>query len=246
MANFLRAQTTIPTASGLTENQVVWTTHWRQNLSTSRDADATYIGARILALLNYWGGSPQEGQFRHSASLVHSNAFTQVYDLMEERPRVPFATINHTSASNPTGVGQSELPPEVAWCFSYQAVRVSGVPQNRRRGRIYFGPLQVYSATAGTDWQVPNSTAVANAVTSVKAALMPTPGSNAVFSILSRMIWADLAPGEKPPPDEDGKVVFPELPGQLGAAMIYVDNAWGDNAWDTQRRRGIAPSYRAT
>ena len=109
------------------------------------------------------------------------------------------------------------LPEEVAFCVSFQAAAASGSPQARRRGRIYVGPL---GANAGGNGSAANRpvaafmTAVANAADSVLEASKAASAWN----------WN----------------VYSEADG-LGRP---VNNGWVDNAFDTQRRRGLAPTTR--
>lgn len=62
----------------------------------------------------------------------------KLYDMSEPEPRRP---VYETSRSYTPIANQQMLPHEVALCVSFQADPVSGVPQARRRGRIYLGPL---------------------------------------------------------------------------------------------------------
>jgi hypothetical protein len=109
------------------------------------------------------------------------------------------------------------LPEEVAFCLSFQAAAASGSPQARRRGRVYLGPL---GANAGGNGFAANRpvaafmTAVAGAADTLLAA------SNAAAD-WNWNVWSEV----------DG----------LGRP---VTNGWVDNAFDTQRRRGLAPTSR--
>lgn len=115
-------------------------------------------------------------------------------------------------------VAGDALPGEVALCLSFQAVGESGSPQARRRGRIYFGPLgQAAMATSG-DTERPN------------------PG------LISRLVAAGQDLVDAAAASVTPWVVYSEVD-DVG---YLVDNGWVDNAFDTQRRRGVAPSARTT
>jgi len=108
------------------------------------------------------------------------------------------------------------LPSEVALCLSMQGAKSSGFPQARRRGRIYFGPLH-----AGTTADGRPTTAVINALAAAADALATGLLASTNSAILS--IWS-----------------------VANAAAVHVNDGWVDNAWDTQRRRGIDRTTRTT
>lgn len=114
------------------------------------------------------------------------------------------------------GPSGDPLPEEVALCLSYQAVQVSGEPQARRRGRAFIGPLSDGALGAPTDR--PSGTLVNTLIGSANRMLTD--------SIASTTRWVVYSRTTVPP------------------TGFNVDNGWVDNAFDTQRRRGIAPTLR--
>lgn len=106
------------------------------------------------------------------------------------------------------------LPSEVALCISFQAPREDGVNQARHRNRKYLGPFA--SIANGTDGR---------------------PVDNLVRTVVSQ--------GRKLAAASDASVTWEWViySPTLGTS-IAVDNGWVDNAWDTQRRRGKAPTAR--
>jgi len=109
------------------------------------------------------------------------------------------------------------LPSEVALVLSFQGVRAAGFPQNRRRGRIYIGPC---SASINSNAR-PSGAAIgqlATAGATFKSNIEAVTGGAHSWSI-----WS--------PTSGEG---------------VHVDNGWVDNAWDTQRRRGVAVTSRTT
>jgi len=112
---------------------------------------------------------------------------------------------------------QTPFPSEVSLCLSFQGERVPGFPQARRRGRVYIGPLG--SNASGTDAR-PSSTFI-----NVLATAAATFKSN-VEALTEPIEWAVWSPAD--------------------SAAVNVDNGWVDNAWDTQRRRGIPYSSKTT
>jgi hypothetical protein len=137
------------------------------------------------------------------------------YDLDQPPPRVPYTLpLSITVPSTAT-----TLPPETSICLSFQALAESGQPQARRRGRIYLGglPNAVISASVG-----------ASAFPIVNGAFRTAIGGYADTlknaAITAGVRWSVYSPTTQ--------------------ESHFVDNGWIDNAPDTQRRRGQAPSFR--
>lgn len=106
------------------------------------------------------------------------------------------------------------LPTEVALVFSFQAERQSGESQARRRNRLYIGPL---GQNACSDDGRPTAGFVAALA---KAGRETLQASNASIT----WQWRVYSP--------------------TSGDTHLVDNGWVDNAFDTQRRRGVAPTAR--
>jgi len=123
----------------------------------------------------------------------------------------------HTSTFNLiSNPGVDGMPSEVALCLSFQGEKVPGFPQRRRRGRIYFGPI-VSTASAGGRPTSAIITALAGAGDALATAL---PANSMVGNLA---VWS--------PSD---------------AAAVVVTDGWVDNAFDTQRRRGVERTSRTT
>lgn len=148
---------------------------------------------------------------RFSAAVRQNNHLIKIYDRSDATPRAPKFLANWNFASAPTG---NPLPTEVALVLSFQGDQVSGIPQARRRGRVYFGPLNVgNSDTNGR----PNATTLAdfaNFGTSLLAA------SDAAAN-WSWVVWSDVMGGP-----------------------AFITNGWLDDEFDTQRRRGRSSTAR--
>jgi len=111
----------------------------------------------------------------------------------------------------------SGLPAEVSLVLSFQGIRQAGFPQARRRGRIYIGPLD----TSGMDDQRPLATFVSNLAT---AGATFKSNIDAITGGLHH--WAIWSNADQ--------------------VAVDVANGWVDNAWDTQRRRGLRATSRTT
>jgi hypothetical protein len=116
----------------------------------------------------------------------------------------------------PNADSGSDLPREVALCTSIRGELVSGSNPARRRGRAYLGPF-ISSANSGTGR--PDSGLVDDVTTAT--------------GVLAEQLLAL----------EDGirqLVVWSRRSNQA----VHVVAGWVDNAWDTQRRRGLDPLAR--
>lgn len=107
------------------------------------------------------------------------------------------------------------LPEELAVCLSFQAVGVSGEPQARRRGRVYIGPLGQNA--------------------------LETTGNRPEQDFIDRLVAAAQTLKDESITNAARWVVYSEAAGGVG---YNVDNGWCDNAFDVQRRRGVAATSR--
>jgi hypothetical protein len=145
--------------------------------------------------------------------LAQNNHDIQFYRESDPTPRVPRYESTFNLVSAPSG---SPLPREVALCCSFQAGRISGESQARRRGRVYIGMLD--SATVGADGR-PDAAVIDAVAAFGNAILGPSLASTSwKWAVYSRM---------------------------NGSGSEVLDG-WVDNAFDTQRRRGDAPTARTT
>lgn len=115
--------------------------------------------------------------------------------------------------------GTSNIPEEVALCLSFQGAKTSGVNQARRRGRLYLGPFSNGILGASSAGNRPLASAVTAIVAGAQSLLTASVGSTTPK-------WAVYSPSN--------------------ASAVEVRNGWVDNAFDTQRRRGIDPTSRTT
>jgi hypothetical protein len=116
--------------------------------------------------------------------------------------------------------GSGYMPSEVALCLSYRGALVSGTSPARRRGRIYLGPLtSSVPSTVDTGDARPNSQTI-GVMNAAALALMGLTG-------LSWVVASQPDPAQ-------------------AYVLTEIVTAWVDNAFDTQRRRGAAPTMRTT
>jgi len=139
------------------------------------------------------------------------------YDRADPLPRTPF--FEATFDLGEDNLPNEGLPTEVAVCLSVHGVFESGQPKARRRGRVYLGPLGVGTLNdAGGGKTAVEPTFLTDMLDAYEAAWagLTTAG-------LSHAVWSS-ADNEAYP----------------------VVEAWMDNAFDTQRRRGIIATSRET
>jgi hypothetical protein len=148
----------------------------------------------------------------------------KVYNLADAEPRIPFL---ETTLTLTTGTGVA-FPAEVAICLSYRAELISGANPARRRGRIYFGPLDADTATSGTGDMLVSST-VLNAFANAASDII-------VAGATDDARWVVFSPTLAGPPPWDSPT--------LEAASADVTAGYIDNAFDTIRSRGAAATSR--
>lgn len=134
------------------------------------------------------------------------------FELPGLTPNYPFDIDVFNLAGVPSGTA---LPDEVSICLSFQGVVVAGLPQARRRGRVFLGPLKTTAATANR----PSTTAL----TAVGVAAVNLRTSFAALG--TGYWWTVWSPSN-------------------GSSTV-ITNGWSDNAFDTQRRRGVLATSRA-
>jgi hypothetical protein len=136
------------------------------------------------------------------------------YNMADPEPRTPMLTLNVAALA----LGTATLPEEVSICLSYYAAPASGQPANRRRGRIFIGPLaQVAMLTGGTTSFSQPAAAARTAIAGAAAVLadQSEPYQWCVYSVTDQ---------------QERQIV----------------GGWVDNSFDTQRRRGRRPTSRNT
>lgn len=143
----------------------------------------------------------------------------KIYNMADPHPRAPV----FTHESDPTFDSPGDnLPGEVAVCLSYAGTAVSGLPPARRRGRIFIGPLQVRACETSGDNTVPCRPALIFRQNLVKSA------QNLKDELFdgSALVWSMWSP--------------------TSGSMLNIVRVWADNAFDTQRRRGVDPNSRVS
>lgn len=110
----------------------------------------------------------------------------------------------------------SAMPEEVALCMSFQALPLSGFHQSSRRNRVYLGPF----AQAAMDTGLAGNRPKAQLRTDIATA------GAALKTASDAASWSWVVRSEK------------------SGVVALVHDGWVDDAFDTQRRRGVAPITR--
>lgn len=126
----------------------------------------------------------------------------------------PLAVVPWTLLGDPD---ENNLPLEVAICTSFAAAPGVGTSPGTRKGRIYLGPFNQTVVTAGDDDPTrPDSDALAIIQTATQRMV-----TNAAAGDITFVVWS-----------------------RKDNAAYEIVRGWVDNAFDTQRRRGVEPSSR--
>lgn len=137
----IRAVVTLPWTSNLPEDVSINTFHFLTTSSPASAGERTEIIGNLVAFYNSdfgAAGNPLSSFYGSIVSRAVNACTVELFDLADLEPRLPVETFQWTLGA---GAQSSLLPPEVALCASFQANPVSGIPQARRRGRIYLGPF---------------------------------------------------------------------------------------------------------
>jgi hypothetical protein len=189
-----RVQFVLHTADSNPENYA--TNTWC--VAGTSDADALEF---VTALRAFY--ATMKGYY---SSLVAQNGHEiKVYDLSDPLPRAPISEQVFNFSTVPSG---APLPTEVAICLSFQGPKISGVPQARRRGRVYIGPLNTNALH--TDGRP--VAALVTALSTAGDVLLDAGGAPLTWD------WSVFSP--------------------TSGTSVIVTNGWVDNEFDTQRRRG--------
>lgn len=195
-------QVTCPTVDNDVANFATNTFHFSADDLTA----LAVVHSQLQVFYNAWRPAMSD--------LVRQNGWTiKSYDRSDPKPRAPKLETVFNLTTAPTG---APLPPEISLCVSFQGDRTSGVPQSRKRGRIYLPfPNSSQNSTLGR----PSNSCVTTAVGA---------GQTLIDQSQAATTW-------------DWQWVSSVLPGSG-----FIANGWVDNEWDIQRRRGRRMTSRTT
>jgi len=155
------------------------------------------------------------------STLLTGSARIKIYDLEDPSPRPPV----YEGTPALTGTLGAPYPAEVAVCMTYQGPVVAGIPQARRRGRVFLGPISTAAASGGTgDLRV---------AISAREDICGAAQGLIEQTELPGLTWSVYSPTL-------------DAAGSLASAFTTVTNGYVNDAFDTQRRRGLPPTTRST
>lgn len=215
MVAVARVQFVLHRLSGLTEDDVTNTWHFKdsgQGAVTTGDAEDLIDALEAFYEdANSWWGEQLNGEWT-----------AKCYDLNDSTPRTPVFEKTGTITA-PTNNG---LPSELALCLSFQAAPASGSPIERRRGRVFLGPLNTSSLqTTANDGEVRPTSSVLAAFDTYYSSLRTAVAGIAGYDHCTYS------------PTQDAS-------GSLDGSTHIVTSVWMDDSYDVQRRRGAKPSSR--
>lgn len=196
-----KVQVTIPMDSGVPEDASVNTWH----------CDALNLPAGYEDFVDDLEAFYQAIDVLLSTKVDAAGIHAKVYRMSDPTPRAPVYEKTFTGITT----GTEAWPPELALCMSFQGARTSGIPQARRRGRVYIGPCSTLQAST-TDPRI--SSGSVTALKNAGQALLLASQASIEYD------WCVYSPSDD--------------------ALVVVDNGWVDNAADVQRRRGLTADSR--
>jgi hypothetical protein len=209
-----RFQITIPYFSNLPTDVIVndWSLFWA--IGTPAESDFDNARDRLAQFYTdvYGNGVTLDAM---APWVGPASTSLKVYNRADPPPRAPvYEAMASFTADQPS---TSVTTPESAVCLSFQADPVSGVPQARRRGRIFLGGWADVMYRGDVNEFPTIDINVRNAI----AGAAETLGTGL---IADNWIW--------------------EVWSTVNGTGAPVTNGWIDDAIDTQRRRGQAPNVR--
>lgn len=220
MSGHALAQVVFQDVSLLPQDVFVNTFHFRTSGPGVTVGDANAIVTELEAFYNVaHGGGTNPLAFEMSTNLQRNASHIKVFDMSQPEPRVPVVDTTWTLGA---GASVANFPNEVACCLSFKATATPGVPLARQRGRIFHGPLN--SNTGSSVDQGDNRPGAGYRTELAQAGL---------YLINSSLVqWCVFSPKET-------SIVGPDQ-------LYDATSAYVDNSFDTQRRRGRAPTTRTS
>lgn len=219
----IRAQVTIPRDSNIAADVTTNVFHF----STINALPAT-LEKLATALVNFYkqaGGAGENALVAYLSAVTNpAAAIVRMWNLDDPKPRVPV----YDSGKDLGISGGTALPSEVALVGTYQADKASGVPQARRRGRIFLGPLSDLARDGAGNLGRPNGVAI-TALNLSMSRLAAASEADADWN------WVVYSAGARD--NSNQEIPYKDRP-LLAPEFAAVTNGWVDNAFDTQRRRG--------
>lgn len=213
----IRVQATFDTATLLPEDRYVTTFHFDDaSVTDAYEALRNAVVGRVRQF--YEASTPEPPLGAYISPFVSRIVTLSSYNMLLPPPRTPSFYSSATLAAASAGGG---LPEECAICLTLE-----GEPpiNNRRRGRIYFGPLVNFSNNIDVATTTTPARPKLTGASSIGVVLASKASILADQSEVMRWCIRSVTPTEN---------------------FVPIDRGYIDNAFDTQRRRGPDPTTRA-
>lgn len=217
MAHYIRSQVVLENDGGLVEDAAVNTYTFRSTATDIEDS-LDHIATFMTGFYQAVDG--------YLSAVLNGTGVVKSYDLTDPEPRSPLRSESFTFTPAATSI----FPNEVAICLTLEGAAVSGIPVGRRRGRIFLGPLNTSSINAETPDARIDEADLQAIVDALAGTATTAQGSGLFLQVLSRTIMG------APPWTES----------ELNAGTFTIVRISADNAYDTIRSRGAAPTLRVT
>lgn len=174
---------------------------------------------RVSSFYNFTGGGQTVtvDTYMATAGMMNPREQFKVYDITGAPPHAPVLDTTPVPPTVNATVPKS-LPNEVALALSYAGAPGPGLNPARRRGRIFLGPVSEVGLASAGGLSRPTSNFVQNLAEAGKR----------FWGLCNAAGWPWC------------------IHSQTDGTFIPVATCSVDDAWDVQRRRGLAPTYRFT
>jgi hypothetical protein len=218
------ARVTLPTVSNIAADSVVNTFHFGE-AGVAPPAPLTIL----TAIEDFYNGQTAG---TGAVAMFLSGSLSRATNAV----RVDFFDAEGPAGTSPVGSGSftllaptvaEGLPDEVACCLSYRNGTDLSPMRRRRRGRVFLGPFTLQAATTNA---YPIRPALSLQQIMAAAGTRLANNAAAVWVVFSAKDRPAPAPAKKPP--------------QANDETYLITEGWVDNAFDTMRSRGPAPTAR--
>lgn len=222
------AQVIIPRDTGLAEDVTINTFTFFTG-GTIAESDFVEITDRLEA---FYTATPtgETGSVASQMSAVNgTNVIVKFYDAALPDVGGPLRITTFTLA----GLDTDYLPEEVAITLSFRGNPGAGVPDRRARGRVFVGPLSVIAKDLSAG-RVRVKPATQSIIAAAGRDLMLASATGPEWCVFSRGKGTKNRPKNPNPQGTDDWAPF----------STRINHVWVDDAFDTIRSRGPAPSGR--
>ena len=211
-----QVQVTVPYFSGVPSDVMTNVWHFQYVTLAPGPADWVDLATDLTNFYNYVYAGIAN-RLTWAPYMRPADTRIKAYNLIDPTPRAPVYDAAMPLSGTPAG--STLIPPEAAVVASFQGDRISGTPQARRRGRVFLGGIGAGFTPAGSSaYPTLGVTTAASICTAMENLSLGTTANGWTWQVWSR----------------------------VSSAATPVTNGWVDNAIDTQRRRGNAPTVRST